>query len=148
MKKVIKIDKNTQIKINTAMNWAFIYREYFGHDIIPDLVPALDAFTHMFVGLVNGDDIDEDNFDLYGLEVTTLYQIIWALAKNEDNDIPDIEKWLHGFDKFPLDIILPDVIEALSQTMMSTKKAELLQGQITDAALRLIKSLSLPPTED
>lgn len=148
MKKVIKIDKNTQIKINTAMDWAFIYQEYFGHDIIPDLVPALDAFTHMFVGLVNGDDIDEDNFDLYGLEVTTLYRIIWALAKNEDDDIPDIKEWLHGFDTFPLDVILPDVIETLSKTMMSTKKAELLQGQITEAALRLIKSLSLPSTED
>lgn len=148
MRKTIKIDKNTEIKINTSWNWAYIYQEYFGHDIIPDLVPAIDAFMHTFTGIVNGDEIDEDGFDLYGLEITTMTNLIWALAKNADDNIPDVRQWLDTFDVFPLDIIVPEVVEVLASSMMSRKKAELLQGQMAAAASRLIRSLSQQSTED
>ena len=148
MRKTIKIDKGKEIKINTSWNWAYIYQEYFGHDIIPDLVPAIDAFISMLSSFVNGDEVDEDNFDLYGLEITTVTNVVWALAKNADEDIPEVRKWLDEFDEFPMDIIVPEVVDALTASMMSTKKAELLREEIVLAASRLTQSLSQQPTED
>ena len=147
MRKTIKLEDKKEIKINTSWNWAYIYQEYFGHDIIPDLVPAIDAFLKMFTEIMNGSEVDEEGVDLYGLEVTTMTNIIWALAKNADDDIPDVREWLDSYDKFPLDIIVPQVVEALADSMISTKKAELLRGQATEAASRLIQSLLQQPTE-
>lgn len=147
MRKTIKLEDKKEIKINTSWNWAYIYQEYFGHDIIPDLVPAIDAFLKMFTEIMSGSEVDEEGVDLYGLEVTTMTNIIWALAKNADDDIPDVRAWLDSYDKFPLDIIVPQVVEALADSMISTKKAELLRGQATEAASRLIQSLLQQPTE-
>ena len=147
MRKTIKLENKKEIKINTSWNWAYIYQEYFGHDIIPDLVPAIDAFLKMFTEIINGDDVAEENFDLYGLEITTLTNLVWALAKNADDDIPEVNEWLDSFDRFPLDIIIPAVIEALADSMISTKKAKLLRGQVTAAASRFTRSLSQQPTE-
>ena len=147
MRKTIKLEDKKKFKINTSWNWAYIYQEYFGHDIIPDLVPAIDSFIKVFTQIVNGEDTDEEGLDLYGLEVTTMTNLIWALAKNADDDIPEVREWLDSFDKFPLDIIVPQVIEALTGSMISTKKAELLRGQAAAAASRFIQSLWPQQTE-
>ena len=147
MRKTIKLEDKKEIKINTSWNWAYIYQEYFGHDIIPDLIPAIDAFIKMFTEMVNGEEVDDEGVDLYGLEITTMTNLIWALAKNADDDIPEVREWLDTFDEFPLDIIVPEVIEALTGSMISRKKAELLRGQATAAASRLIQSLSQQQTE-
>ena len=149
MRRTIKVDKKQEIKINTSWNWAYIYQDYFGHDIIPDLVPLIDTFIDTFTGLLNGDEVDEEGVSdkLYGMEITTVTNVIWALAKNADDDIPDVREWLDTFDTFPLDIILPEVLEALAGSMVSTKKAELLKGEMTAAASRFIQSLSQRQTE-
>lgn len=31
------------VELNSSMGWFLIYREQFGHDILPDLMPAIDA---------------------------------------------------------------------------------------------------------
>lgn len=144
MRSAIKIGKKKEIKINTSWNWAYIYQDYFGHDIIPDLVPLIDTFIETLSGLINGSETDEEDLGskLYGMEITTVTNVIWALAKNADDSIPEVREWLDGFDEFPLDIILPEVLDALAGSMMSTKKAELLRGQLEALALRFIQSAS------
>lgn len=144
MRSTIKIGKKKEIKINTSWNWAYIYQDYFGHDIIPDLVPLIDTFIETLSGLINGAETDEEDLGskLYGMEITTVTNVIWALAKNADDSIPEVREWLDGFDEFPLDIILPEVLDALAGSMMSTKKAELLRGQLEALALRFIQSAS------
>ena len=42
MKKTILIE-DQPIEINSSLGWLFCYREQFGHDILPDLLPLLDA---------------------------------------------------------------------------------------------------------
>lgn len=144
MRRAIKIGKKKEIKINTSWSWAYIYQDYFGHDIIPDLVPLIDTFIETLSGLINGSETDEEDLGskLYGMEITTVTNVIWALAKNADDSIPEVREWLDGFDEFPLDIILPEVLDALAGSMMSTKKAELLRGQLEALALRFIQSAS------
>ena len=144
MKKTIKLNSKEKIKIDTSWNWAYIYMDYFGHDIIPDLIPVIDTFIETFTRLLNGAQTDEDEISdkLYGLEATTVTNVVWALAKNADEEIPDVREWLKGFDRFPLDIILPEVLETLADTMMSSKKAELLRETLTALASQFIQSAS------
>lgn len=149
MRKTIKIDKNNKFEINTSWNWAYIYQEYFGHDIIPDLVPIIDTVLDMVTGLLNGSEVDESDFDdkLYGFEVTTITNVIWALAKNADDDIPDVKEWLDEHD-LPLMDVVPEIMDVLTKSMVSTKKAKLLQDRLQEMALRFIQSQSQPQTED
>lgn len=150
MKKVIRIDKNNKFEISTSWGWAYIYQETFGHDIIPDLVPALDTILDMLTGLVNGDEVDESEFGdkLYEMEITTVTNVIWALAKNADESVPEVRTWLDSFDVFPLADIVPEVMDVLVKSMISTKKAKLLQERLEQIGSQFIQSLSQPQTED
>ena len=136
--------KGQQIKINTSWSWAYLYQEYFGHDIIPDLVPIIDTLIDSITGLLNGEEVDEEGLSdkLYAFEITTVTNVIWALAKNEDDDIPEVREWLRKFDDFPLDVIVPEALECLTGSMVSAKKAQLLQERLRQLALRFIQSQS------
>lgn len=149
MRKVIKIDKDNKFEINTSWGWAYIYQERFGHDIIPDLVPAIDTILESLTGLLNGDiSYDDDMGDkLYGMEITTATNLIWALAKNADEDIPDVKEWLDEHD-LPLVDIMPEVMEILIKSSVSTKKAKLLQDRLQELGSAYIQSLSQQQTED
>lgn len=150
MRAKIKIEDKPAFEINTSNRWAYLYLEYFGHDIMPELVPMLDTFIQMFSDVLNGNETDESEISdsLYGLEYTTALNVIWALAKNADDDIPEAPEWYDSFDKFMLDEVAPQVFKTLIDTMVSTKKLELLQEQGKAVVSRFTKSLSLEPTED
>ena len=149
MKETIKIDGKKAFKINTANSWAYIYNDYFGHDIMPELVPLVDTMTGLILDVINGRETDGDAITdaLYGIEYKTALNLTWALAKNEDDSIPDPEEWHKTFDKFPWDEIGPQVFGTLIKSMVSTKKLELLQTQGTAALSRFIKSSSPEPIE-
>lgn len=150
MRAKIKQGKKTAFEINTSNRWAYIYLEYFGHDIMPDLVPLIDTFLGMFTGMLNGEEVDQDEMQdaLYGLEYTTALNVIWALAKNADDSIQDAPEWYDSFDKFELDEVLPQVFEKLITTMVSRKKLELLQTQGKAMLSQFTKSSSPEQTED
>lgn len=149
MKKVIKVDKKNKFEISTSWGWAYIYQEAFGHDIIPDLVPLIDTILDMLTGLVNGDTVDDSDIGdkLYGMEITTVTNVIWALAKNADDNIPEVREWLDSFDTFPLADIVPEIMDVLVKSMVSEKKAKLLQERLEQIGSQFIQSLSQPQTE-
>ncbi len=149
MRAKIKQGNKTAFEINTSNRWAYIYLEYFGHDIIPDLVPLIDTFLGMFTGILNGEDADPDEMQnaLYQMEYTTALNVIWALAKNANDEIPDAPEWYDSFDKFELDEVMPQVFEKLITTMVSRKKLELLQAQGQAVISRFTRSSSQEQTE-
>lgn len=151
MKKTIKIDNKTKFKIDTSNNWLRIYRDQFGHDILPDIVPVLDAGLELISGALNGEDIDAvDQIEtrMMELETITLDNVIWALAKNADESIEDPEEWDRKFDKFPLDEIVPQVIDTLASTYMTTKKLKLLKEGWETRRSQLMQFSSQESTED
>ena len=103
----------------------------------------------MLTGLVNGDNIDDSDIGdkLYGMEITTVTNVIWALAKNADDNIPDVREWLDQFDTFPLADIVPEIMDVLVKSMVSEKKAKLLQERLEQIGSQFIQSLSQPQTE-
>lgn len=150
MKKTIKINDKKAFKINTSNRWLRIYRDTFGHDILPDIIPIIDAGISTFAGIVEGEELDIDKIEeeLYALEFVTINNIIWALAKNEDDSIPDVDDWEDGFKTFPIDEILPQVVSAIADTYISEKKLRLLKAGLRQRQSQLIQSLSQASTED
>ena len=43
MEKTIKINSKTSLKVSNNIGWMLAYRDQFGRDIVPTLIPALTA---------------------------------------------------------------------------------------------------------
>lgn len=133
MIKEINISENEKIKLNASLGWVLRYRAQFGHDILPDLLPMLESGL-VLVGsamdesgelewrkLLDFDTVSSAMISFAGAEFTTALNIIWAMAKNADESIPAPFDWANQFENFPLDKIVPEVLDAVISTVVSEK---------------------------
>jgi len=133
MIKEINISENQKIKLNASLGWVLRYRAQFGHDILPDLLPMLESGL-VLVGsamdesgelewrkLLDSDTVSSAMISFAGAEFTTALNIIWAMAKNADESIPAPFDWANQFENFPLDKIVPEVLDAVISTVVSEK---------------------------
>lgn len=137
MIKTVKFGKS-EVKLDNNVGWAFIYKEQFGHDIISTLMPMIGSGAQLFSGIfssLEGKEITLKNIAkaldpetisdaiiyISQLEFTEFINIVWALAKNADDDIPEPEKWVKQFEEFPVDIIAPEVIKLIGKGVTSSK---------------------------
>lgn len=141
MIKNIKIDKSQSVEINSSMGWLYVYQEQFGHDPMVVIMPAIEAGLGTIVSILNktkasdegelhlhniidalDDEILQSAFiQLSGMQLTTITNCIWAMAKNADDDIPEPMEWFNGFESFPVDVILPEVIRTIINSSISKK---------------------------
>lgn len=135
MIKTIKISKDKELTLSNSLAWAMIYKDQFGHDIVPDIMPIVSAATKLFgeLGKHTGQDVSEmlKNLDgdvlqsamieLCAVQFTDFVNLVWAMAKTNDDDIETPEKWVRQFDTFPLDLIAPAVFELLLKGLVSSK---------------------------
>ena len=143
MKKVITVE-NQSIEVNSSMGWLFVYREQFGHDILPDILPLLDASLEALAEIyAMGDDdtilgkIDEGTIEkimipLSGLEVTTIVNCFWAMAKNADSSIPEPKTWVNQFDVLPLDVLAVELFSLILESSVSTKNSQSLLEKVKE----------------
>lgn len=148
MIKQIKLNESHSIDINSSMGWLFIYRSTFGHDILPDLMPIIESIISGMAEILEDVD-DSGNIDVKTIagsisdgtlnnalatfstmEFITIIQIVWSMAKNADKSIPSIYEWAEGIENFPIDEILPELFEAITESMISSKNAKSLQTKI------------------
>ena len=143
MEKTIKIDSKTSLKLSNSVAWMMLYRDQFGRDIVPVLIPALTAVTDIavevnkavqngatpaqIVSALDTDIVKDALVEASGLEFVDLLNIIWAMAKAADDDIDEPIIWVRQFDKFPLDTILPFVFDMILSCMVSTKNLKRLR---------------------
>lgn len=145
MEKTIKIG-DKEVRLTNNVSWAITYRDQFGHDIIPTLMPMLAAALDVIGGLI--DEVGEDGkvsaadlfkaldgdrlldavIHLSGLEFVELINITWAMAKACDDNIPDPKIWVKGFDEFPVDTIAPEAFRLAFKGLVSTKNLERLRN--------------------
>lgn len=143
MEKNIKIDSKNSLKLNNNVGWLFIYKDQFGRDIVPTLVPVLNAGIDLVFGIyketggkftkdsimqIDTDALTDAMIQATAIEATDLINITWALAKNADEDIPEPREWVRQFDTFPVDVIAPEVFKMLFKGMVSTKNSRRLQN--------------------
>lgn len=138
MQKTVKIGKKS-VKLDNNIGWAMIYRNQFGHDIIPTLMPLVasaidivagiindtgkteDITIEDLAGLVDGNAVIDAAVHLGGFEFVEVINITWALAKNTDDDIPEPDAWIKEFEVFPVDVVVPEVSKLIFRGLVSSK---------------------------
>lgn len=159
MKKTINIE-NQPIEVNSSMGWLFIYREHFGHDILPDILPLCDAFLEALIELYGtGDDgdiisklndvtIEKILIPLSGIEMTTIINIFWAMAKNADPYLAEPKTWVNKFDVFPIDEIVVEIFTLIIDSSISSKNSQSLQAKLKEIRSSSMNSSLLEREED
>lgn len=141
MIKTIKINKDTELTLSNSLAWAMIYKDQFGHDIVPDVMPIVSAITKLFGELqkysgqdmteiiknLDGDILQSAMIELCAVQFTDFVNLVWAMAKANDDDIETPEKWVRQFDTFPLDLIAPAVFDLLLKGLVSSKNLKSLR---------------------
>lgn len=134
-----------KVELNTSAGWLFAYKNRFGHDIFPDLMPIIESVVGAIATmlengeaevtpdsmkkLMNDDTITDAFIKLAGMEITTVYQVLWAMAYNADKSIGGPEDFFNSFEKFPIDVIIPELFTAIVESSVSSKNVErLLNG--------------------
>lgn len=130
MEKIIEIDgKSVRLKSTAATPMR--YKNQFGKDYFSDLLTI--AKTTSSFGTGENDNNQESESkeldlnklsyeDLSRLDMTVMYNLVWAFAKTADKTIDTPLEWLDGFDEFPINIIFPQVTELLESSLKSQKK--------------------------
>lgn len=144
MEKIIKIGKKS-VKLNNRVSWAIVYRDQFGRDIIPTIMPLFASALDIISGIINetgktddieltdlakladGDSLLNAAIHLGGFEFTDLICITWALAKCADEDIPEPREWIKQFETFPVDVVAPEVFSLILNGVVSSKNLKRLE---------------------
>ena len=144
MEKIIKIGKKS-VKLNNRVSWAIVYRDQFGRDIIPTIMPLFASALDIISGIINetgktddieltdlakladGDSLLTAAIHLGGFEFTDLICITWALAKCADEDIPEPREWIKQFETFPVDVVAPEVFSLIFKGVVSSKNLKRLE---------------------
>lgn len=147
MIKTVKFGKN-QILMDNNVGWTMVYRDQFGQDIIPSLMPLLAGVVEMVSGIIEtaGDKkefsmetiaelsesgkLEEAIIKAASAEFVDFINITWALAKNADDSIPEPREWVKQFDEFPVDVIGPEVFKLVFKGMVSSKNLKRMDAMI------------------
>lgn len=145
MEKTIKIGK-VPVRLNNNVGWAMEYRDQFGRDIIPTLIPMFAGAIDIASGLINetgktkeidlgdilaltdGDTLLDAIIHLGGLEFVDFINITWALAKCADETIEEPREWVRQFDAFPVDEVGPVVLGLILKGVVSSKNLKRLES--------------------
>ncbi len=144
MEKIIKIGKQ-EVRLNNNVAWTMEYRDQFGKDIVPTLMPVLASMIEGVSTVIaetgkaeititdlaealQGRTLDV-LLPMFQVEfVDTIINVTWAMAKAADEDIEPPKKWVRQFETFPIDVIAPAVYELVLKGFVSSKNLKRLKG--------------------
>ena len=143
MEKVIKIGKQ-EVKLSNNVAWTMEYRDQFGKDIVPALMPVLASMTEgvwTVVSDAGGSDINLTDIagalqgrtmdvllPMFQVEfVDTVINVTWAMAKAADESILPPKQWVRQFEEFPLDVVGPVVYDLVIRGFVSSKNLKRLK---------------------
>ena len=144
MEKIIKIGKK-EVRLNNNVAWTMEYRDQFGKDILPAIMPILASAiegvsTVMADASENGEittasmaeALEGKSMDvllpMFQAEfVDLVVNVTWAMAKAADESIDPPKKWVRQFDEFPLDVVGPAVFDLVLRGFISSKNLKRLK---------------------
>ena len=144
MEKIIKIGKQ-EVRLNNNVSWTMEYRDQFGKDILPTIMPivasAIEGVSAVAAEADNNGELTISSIarSLEGRMVDVLLpmfqaefvdlvvNVTWAMAKAADETIDPPKKWVREFDEFPLDVIGPAVFDMVLKGFVSSKNLERLK---------------------
>lgn len=144
MEKVIKIGKQ-EVRLNNNVAWTMEYRDQFGKDIVPALMPVLASMVEGVSTIISDSSADGELnvtniaeslqgraldilLPMFQVEfVDTIVNVTWAMAKAADESIAPPKQWVRQFDEFPLDIVGPAIYEMIMKGFVSSKNLKRLK---------------------
>ena len=143
MEKIIKIG-DKEVRLNNNVAWTMEYRDQFGKDIVPALMPVIASMMEGVSTIVaesgkselSVSDIAEAMqgrtmeilLPMFQVEfVDVIINVTWAMAKAADESIDPPKRWVRQFEEFPLDIIGPAVYELVLKGFVSSKNLKRLK---------------------
>ena len=143
MEKIIKIGKQ-EVRLNNNVAWTMEYRDQFGKDIVPALMPILASLMEGVSTIISesgnnevtmadiADAVQGRSMDIllpmFQVEfVDTIVNVTWAMAKAADENIEPPKRWVRQFEEFPLDVVVPAVYELVLKGFVSSKNLKRLK---------------------
>ena len=143
MEKIIKIGKQ-EVRLSNNVAWTMEYRDQFGKDIVPALMPVLSSLIEGVSTLVSetgkagGSLVDVAEalqgrsldilLPLFQMEfVDTVINVTWSMAKAADETILPPKQWVKQFEDFPLDVVIPAVYDMVLKGFVSSKNLKRLK---------------------
>lgn len=137
MKKIITIG-DKEVELNNNVAWVMEYRDQFGKDIVPSLMPLLATMVEGLASVVSeagGEKLEisalasavegramEILLPMFQIEmVDVVINVTWAMAKAADDNILPPKQWVKQFEEFPLDVVVPTVYELILKGFVSSK---------------------------
>jgi len=142
VEKIIKIG-NQEVRLSNNVAWTMEYRDQFGRDIVPAIMPIITSFMEgasTIIADLDGELTAEGIAEslrgramdillpMYQVEfVDIVLNVTWAMAKAADEEIEPPKKWVRQFEEFPLDVIVPEIYELVVKGFVSSKNLERLK---------------------
>ena len=143
MEKIIKIGKQ-EVRLSNNVAWTMEYRDQFGKDIVPALMPVLSSLIEGVSTLVSetgkpggslsdvAEALQGRSLDillpLFQMEfVDTVINVTWSMAKAADETILPPKQWVKQFEDFPLDVVIPAVYDMVLKGFVSSKNLKRLK---------------------
>ena len=145
MEKIIKIG-NKEVRLNNNVAWTMEYRDQFGKDILPAVMPLLTSMIEGVSAVVaestEGERMTAESIaealqgrtldfmlPMYQAEfVDLVVNVTWAMAKAADESIDPPKKWVRQFEEFPLDVVGPAVFDLVLKGFVSSKNLKRLKN--------------------
>ena len=144
VEKIINIG-DKEVKLNNNAAWTMEYRDQFGKDIVPALMPVIASIIEGVTTVVAdtgkteitvadiADAIQgrtmEIMLPMFQVEfVDVVINVTWAMAKAADESIEPPKKWVRQFDEFPLDVVGPAVFDMIIKGFVSSKNLKRLEN--------------------
>lgn len=108
MEKILTID-GRQVRFKSTGAFLLRYKAQFGRDALQDIFKLQNAIDNN--GLIK---------DVNVLDLESIYNLVWVLAKTADPSIPPPIEWLDTFGEFPLAEIVPEVIDLIFSSLGTT----------------------------
>ncbi len=144
MEKVIKIGKQ-EVRLNNNVAWTMEYRDQFGKDIIPVVMPLMASMIEG-VSTIMAEAGDKGEITVSSIAETLegramevllpmfqsefvdlVINVTWAMAKAADESIEPPKRWVRQFDEFPLDVVGPAVFDMAMKGFISSKNLKRLK---------------------
>ena len=143
MEKVIKIGKQ-EVRLNNNVAWTMEYRDQFGKDIVPALMPVIASMIEGVSTIVAETGKSEISVSdiadaiqgramevllpMFQVEfVDVVINVTWAMAKAADENIAPPKQWVKQFETFPLDVVAPAVYDLVLKGFVSSKNLKRLK---------------------
>ena len=144
MEKIIKVGKQ-EVRLNNNVAWTMEYRDQFGKDILPTIMPLLasviEGFSTIMAEASDNGELTTSSIaealegramdvllPMFQAEfVDLVVNVTWAMAKVADEGIAPPKQWVRQFDGFYLDEIGPDLFDLILKGFVSSKNLKRLK---------------------